>query len=63
MSLITDEDVKRITEKLHDAGLIHSCLTCQHFQEEREVCGLAQARPPARTIAYGCDSWQDTLPF
>ena len=36
-----------------------SCLTCKAFSEAQELCGLYHARPPARTIAYGCAQWED----
>ncbi len=39
-----------------------TCVNCLHFDEPSEICALAQARPPARVIAYGCPSF-DNLPF
>lgn len=71
---LTREDVKRITEKLAKERLIHSCLTCEHFYEHAttmpgdkvinaETCLLYATRPPARVIAFGCDSWTDGVPF
>lgn len=40
-----------------------SCISCQHFDEPKELCGLASARPPARTIAMGCPAWLENPPF
>lgn len=41
-----------------------TCVNCMHFDEQREVCKLAGARPPARVIAFGCDSFEeDNIPF
>lgn len=59
----TEEDVDRLTQKLHAQGLIHSCLTCEHFDEASETCHVYKQRPPARVIAYGCPSWIDDIPF
>ena len=39
------------------------CPSCEHFDEPRELCELAAARPPARTIAYGCPKWLGAPPF
>jgi hypothetical protein len=71
---LTNADVERLTHKLHKAGLIHCCLTCVHFNERgstyappgptpAETCTLYNVRPPARVIAYGCESWEDGIPF
>ena len=45
--------------------LMRSCLTCQHFDETRELCKPAQMRPPARVIANGCPKYDDIydIPF
>lgn len=41
-----------------------SCISCLHFDESVEGCGLyANQRPPARTIALGCARWLDEPPF
>lgn len=55
--------VERITKMMHAARLIRSCMTCDHLDEPTEMCKLYQMRPPARVIAYGCQSWTDGLPF
>ena len=45
--------------------VIASCCTCLNFNEQQEVCNLARRRPPARTIAYGCEMYIDDcdIPF
>lgn len=52
-----------ILDLIERARLYRSCLTCQHFTEESEVCGLAGERPPARVIAMGCGKYQEEPPF
>lgn len=43
--------------------LLRTCLTCDMFDEETETCRKWHARPPARTIAYGCDDYIEEIPF
>ena len=50
-----------LTKKLHEHRVITSCMTCVHFADLAERCNLADERPPARVIAYGCPSWDDGL--
>lgn len=54
---------KTIAVALIDA--LTTCVHCVHFQEGPDVCQLYNARPPARVIAFGCESFlQDTdIPF
>lgn len=42
-----------------------SCLSCKNFIEETEICKLANQRPPAKVICYGCPKYSDIeeLPF
>lgn len=43
--------------------LVQTCITCEHFDEPREICNLAAKRPPAKVIAYGCNAWKERTPF
>ena len=42
---------------------LRTCVTCEHFDEAKEQCGLNGLRPPARIIAFGCECWEDRIPF
>lgn len=44
---------------------VHSCLTCEHFDHQGELCKLTdpRQRPPAKIIAFGCSAWEADLPF
>jgi len=46
---------------------LRTCVTCEHFDKDAETCKLADGqRPPAKVIAYGCDSYTfefDDIPF
>lgn len=52
-----------ILKAMEQEGVGRSCLGCNHFKEETEVCKLAGKRPPARVIVTGCPSWEELLPF
>lgn len=41
-----------------------TCITCEYFNEQ-EICTVANQRPPAKVIVFGCDSWTDgdEIPF
>lgn len=42
-----------------------NCLSCSHFTENTMFCKRWDARPPAKTIIYGCDEYDDLydVPF
>lgn len=46
-------------------AIYKSCLNCDNFKELQELCKLANMRPPAKVIAYGCKAWepQDLIPY
>jgi hypothetical protein len=61
----TVQAVKRALEVEALNGIQQSCLSCIHFNEKEERCNYYGARPPARTIAFGCESYEDgdDIPF
>ena len=52
---------KRIRDHLMQS--MQTCIRCSHFDDKPEVCRLANARPPARIIALGCEKYDETAPF
>jgi hypothetical protein len=64
----TVHDMARAVAKTafqRDDSFIRNCLVCLNFDETTELCKLFQQRPPARVIAFGCDSFKDVddIPF
>lgn len=45
--------------------MLTCCVNCLHFNIDSELCKIAKARPPAKIIAFGCDSFEDIdkIPF
>lgn len=53
-------------EHILERNLIYrSCLTCDNFDEAKELCKLANQRPPAKIIATACPQWHslEDVPF
>ena len=42
---------------------VKNCINCINFKETGEVCTKYNARPPARTIAQGCEAHEFDIPF
>lgn len=61
LAAVADEVRPAIVQALHTAT--RTCLTCDHFHEQKELCGLYGQRPPARIIAFGCPSYVNEIPF
>jgi hypothetical protein len=41
-----------------------TCLTCDHFEQAKELCQFHNyMRPPARIIAFGCSDYVNEIPF
>jgi hypothetical protein len=40
-----------------------TCVTCEHFDDKAELCKLNGLRPPAFVIAFGCECFEDRIPF
>lgn len=59
---IISGSLRDIAEKHH---IYQCCLNCINFREQTELCGLANARPPARVICFGCPQWENKegIPF
>jgi hypothetical protein len=55
--------MRKLTDERHYP--YRNCLNCQHFTEGLEYCKHWQAKPPARVIAFGCNSHLDIegIPF
>ena len=49
----------------NDIYPFQSCINCVNFVEQTEKCTLAQQRPPARVIVFGCQCYVDNqeIPF
>lgn len=58
-----------LTDGLDKCKFVKSCISCDHFREDIEVCNKTlpvAMRPPARVIAFGCPAWEnldDDIPF
>ncbi len=60
-SIIAD-GLARIAAENH---IYRSCINCFNFNEKNELCKLANQRPPAKVIVFGCRMWDDKdgIPF
>jgi hypothetical protein len=50
-----------LSREIHSAT--NTCINCYHFAEGTETCKLANQRPPARVIAFGCKAFEEAIPF
>lgn len=62
---VVDEIAKQLGVYLgaHLEEMTRCCPNCVHFKPGNEECGLVGARPPARVIAFGCEKYEDEIPF
>lgn len=65
---IVDSVVKDVFDQLRAS--IKTCVHCTKFNEKTELCSEPRnlptpqpLRPPARIIAFGCDYFEDKVPF
>lgn len=58
-------DIATTLEKTFREGIHKSCLSCRHFTEATENCGLFNGRPPARVLVLSCAKHEDNddIPF
>lgn len=40
--------------------LFQSCIVCEHFNNETEICAQFNVRPPARIIVFGCVKYTES---
>lgn len=45
--------------------VVKSCVSCLHWDTDKEFCTMYNSRPPAIVIAFGCKSYDDidNVPF
>lgn len=64
---ITAIDVKLLLNRIFEQidYPFQNCLNCLNFREKEEICILANQRPPAKVIVYGCPMYEDKedVPF
>ena len=54
--------VSQLKETIKSAT--RTCLTCQNWDKTSELCmKFDNQKPPAYTIAYGCPSYDEQIPF
>lgn len=64
--MLTEPQIIQLMPKHQmELGVQQTCLSCNAFNEETELCGSFNARPPARVIAFGCNHYVDIddIPF
>lgn len=57
---VDDRLIERLATTLLDAR--RNCITCEFFNMSSEICSLAQKRPPAKVIVFGCENYSQ-FPF
>jgi hypothetical protein len=61
VSKLAENITSQVIESIRE--MAQTCIHCEHFDEEKELCKLAGKRPPARVIAFGCENFQNIIPF
>jgi len=60
---MTAELAKQLAKEFWTNVIFQSCVNCDNFNDEKEICNLFKQRPPARVIAHGCEKWAELIPF
>jgi hypothetical protein len=56
--------MKSVADILHLSYLLRrSCVTCEYFDQKNEMCKMVSQRPPARVVAFGCEKYEQEIPF
>ena len=50
-------------KRLLEYQIWHSCLNCEDWHEEKNVCVRFEVTPPPATIVHGCVYWLASIPF
>lgn len=45
------------------ADMTRTCLNCEHWAENSEICNLVNQRPPASVIVSGCEKHENREKF
>ena len=45
-----------------ERGYIITCLNCENFIDKTK-CALANVTPPPEVVLYGCEAWDQVIPF
>lgn len=62
---IHDDEVTRMVERIERALRTgrRCCPNCVNWVEKMEECEVAMKRPPADIIAFGCEAFNESIPF
>ncbi len=57
-------NLKSLIERPYD-HIFQTCLSCDHWNEEKEICNKYNIRPPAPIIVFACPDYCDDnhIPF
>lgn len=57
--------IEHIFKVKRNSFLYRNCLNCVHWNEDNDLCGKFNARPPTEIIVYSCESYEDNydIPF
>lgn len=63
LAALADDVSKRVGTKIGFAllSLARNCPMCEHWNPDGETCKLANARPPATVIAFGCEAFVSVM--
>lgn len=56
-----DSEAEKLHRFLVKQGAVSTCLNCVNWQASK--CKLAGAPPPPEILVFGCQSWDNILPF
>jgi hypothetical protein len=50
-------------KEMIDGQIFRSCLNCDHWGSETDMCGKFEVKPPAEVIVFSCPEWFPDIPF